>query len=290
MIETYLVHLLILIGIYLIVALAFQVSRGFTGLLNLGHIAFYGIGAYVSALLILNGYPFLFCFLMAGIVSLLFALILATLVKELNGDYFALATMGFSSVIYAIFMNWTALTKGPMGLVGIVRPSILGFDFSDNLAFLVLTFIVVAISYLSIYRIVTSPFGRVLEAIRDDELAAKSLGKNTRRMKSYSLAISAFFAGLAGSLYAHYITFIDPSSFSVMQIIPFLTIITIAGMASLRGTVIATFVIVLLPESLRFIGFPSDLVGSMRQMTYALILILFLIIQPNGLFGKAGVE
>ncbi|HDI03246.1 MAG TPA: branched-chain amino acid ABC transporter permease, partial [Candidatus Pacearchaeota archaeon] len=125
-----------------------------------------------------------------------------------------------------------------------------------------------------------------LEAIRDDELATKVLGKNTFKMKSYALGISAFFAGIAGSLYAHYITFIDPSSFTLLQLIPVLAIVILGGLASLKGTILATVVMVLLPEPLRFIGFPSSIVGPARQIIYALILLLILIYKPKGFYGK----
>ncbi|MBW2987505.1 branched-chain amino acid ABC transporter permease, partial [Candidatus Woesearchaeota archaeon] len=112
------------------------------------------------------------------------------------------------------------------------------------------------------------------------------LGKNTFKMKTYALGISALIAGIAGSLYAHYITFIDPSSFHLMQMVPILAIVIIAGLASLRGTIIVSIILVLLPEPLRFIGFPSSMVGPMRQIIYALILILILLYKPKGLFGK----
>ena len=289
MIEAYLIHLLILIGIYSILAISLQLAVGYTGLLNLGHIAFYCIGAYTSALLALHGFPFWFCFLSAGIVAMLFSFLLSLPINKLIGDYLALATMGFSFVIYAIALNWTSLTRGPLGLPGIPRPELFGFVFSDNPRFLLLTLAVAIISYFVVKRIVESPFGKVSEAIRDDELATRVLGKNTFKVKSYALGISAFFAGIAGSLYAHYITFIDPSSFTLLQLIPVLCIVIIGGLASLKGTILATIVLVLLPEPLRFIGFPSSMVGPMRQIIYALILLLILIYKPKGFYGKVEV-
>ncbi len=290
MISAYLIHLLILIGIYLILAISLQLSVGFTGLLNLGHIAFYAIGAYISALLALAGLPFWFCFLLAGIGAMFFGFLLAISTNKLKGDYLALATLAFTFVIYAITLNWTGLTRGPLGLPGIPKPSLFGFTFSDNFSFLVLVFVIALISYLIIARITKSPFGRVLEAIRDDELATRVLGKNTFKMKSYALGISAFFAGIAGSLYAYYITFIDPSSFTLSQLIPVLAIVIIGGLASLKGTIIATIILVLLPEPLRFVGFPSSIIGPARQMIYALLLLLILIKKPRGLYGKIELE
>jgi len=290
MISAYLIHLLILIGIYLILAISLQLSVGFTGLLNLGHIAFYAIGAYISALLALAGLPFWFCFLLAGIGAMFFGFLLAISTNKLKGDYLALATLAFTFVIYAITLNWTSLTRGPLGLPGIPKPSLFGFTFSDNFSFLVLVFVIALISYLIITRITKSPFGRVLEAIRDDELATRVLGKNTFKMKSYALGISAFFAGIAGSLYAYYITFIDPSSFTLSQLIPVLAIVIIGGLASLKGTIIATIILVLLPEPLRFVGFPSSIIGPARQMIYALLLLLILIKKPRGLYGRIELE
>jgi branched-chain amino acid transport system permease protein len=286
MISAYLIHLLILICIYLILAISLQLSVGFTGLLNLGHIAFYAIGAYTSALLALNGFPFWFCFPSAGILTMIFGFLLSLPTNKLKGDYLALATMGFSFVVYAVLLNWTSLTRGPLGLPGIPKPKIFGITFSDNFSYLILVAIIALISYLIIKRITISPFGKVLEAIRDNELVVRVLGKNTFKMKSLALMISSFFAGIAGSLYAHYITFIDPSSFTLLQLIPVLSIVIIGGLASLEGTILATVILVLLPEPLRFIGFPSSIVGPARQILYALLLLLILIYKPKGFYGR----
>ncbi|MFH1827996.1 MAG: branched-chain amino acid ABC transporter permease [Nanoarchaeota archaeon] len=286
MIEAYFIHLLILIGIYIILALSLQLAIGYTGLLNLGHIAFFGIGAYTSALLTLNGIGFVWAFLIAGIIAMLFGFLISIPVNRLKGDYLALATMGFSFVVFAFLLNWTSLTRGPLGIANIPSPSFFGLQINSTWIFLLFVVIIAVITFLIIYKIISSPFGKVLEAIRDDELGAKVMGKNTIKMKSYAFAISAFFAGIAGSLYAHYITYISPSAFTVMQLIPILAIVIIGGLASLKGTVIATIILVLLPEPLRFIGIDSALVGPLRQLIYATILLIILIYRPKGLFGK----
>jgi branched-chain amino acid transport system permease protein len=287
MISAYLIHLLILICIYLILGLSLQLVVGYTGLLNLGHVAFYAIGAYTSALLTLNfKLPFWIGFLAAGFLSAVFGYFLSWPINRLKGDYLALGTLGFAFVVYAVLLNWTELTRGPLGLPGIPKPILFGINFSENMTFLLLAAVITFISYAVIARIVVSPFGRVLEGVRDDELVAKVLGKNTVKVKSIALAASAFFAGIAGSLYAHYITFIDPSSFNILQLIPLLTILFIGGLATLRGTVFATILVVLLPEPLRFIGFPSSVVGPARQILYALILLVILIFRPKGFSGK----
>ena len=208
----------------------------------------------------------------------------------MKGDYLALVTLGFSFVTYAVLINWTELTRGPLGISGIPRPTLFGFGTNENLVYLIFVFVIAIISYLFIHRITTSPFGKVVEAVRDDELSAKSLGKSTFRVKCINLATSAFFAGIAGCLYASYITFIDPSSFTFSNIIPIVLIIIIGGLGSLPGTVIATFLIVLLPEPMRFIGFSSSIVGPARQIAYALILLIILYYKPRGFYGKLDLE
>ncbi len=290
MLSAYLTHLFILIGIYLILTLSLQLTLGFSGLLNLGHIAFYAIGAYTSSLLLLAGWPWWLSFILAGVVAMLFGFLLSLPTNKLKGDYLALATLGFSFVIYAIALNWTGLTRGPLGLPGIPKPEIFDITFSSNISFLILLIIINLIIYLIIRKITTSPFGRAMQATRDNELATRVLGKNTFKIKSISMGVSAFFAGLAGSLYASYITFIDPSSFTLMQLIPIICIVIIGGLASLKGTIIACIILVLLPEPLRFIGFPSSIVGPMRQIIYALILLLILIYRPKGFYGKVELE
>ena len=202
----------------------------------------------------------------------------------------ALMSLGFSFVIYAVFLNWSDLTRGPLGLPGIPRPNFFGFDFSDNGSFFLLVFAIALCSYLFIHRLTNSPFGKALEAGRDDELAARSLGKNTYRLKSISLVTSALFAGIAGSLFASYISFIDPSSFIFSNLIPILLIVVIGGIASLPGTILATVAIVLLPELFRFAALPSEILGPVRQIFYALALILIIYFKPRGFFGKIDLE
>jgi branched-chain amino acid transport system permease protein len=286
MIIPYFTHLLILIGIFLILALSLQLSYGYSGILNLGHISFFGVGSYVSALLSINGIPFLLSILASGIISGFFGYLLSLPVNKLKGDYFIIITLGFSFVIYAILINWIEITNGPFGLSNIPRPNIFGYNCYNNISFLFLVIFFLLISYFLIHRICTSPYGILLEAVRDDELAVRSLGKNTFKIKGISLTISGFFAGVAGCLYVSYIAFIDPSSFTFVNFMPILLIVTIGGLASLKGTVYATIMIILFPEILRFIGLPSSILGPMRQIIFALMLIIIINFKPRGLFGK----
>ena len=287
---SYIIHLLIIICIYAILGMSLEFAIGEAGVLNLGHIAFYAIGAYASALLTLNKFSFLFAFILAGILPAIIAFLLSFPISRLKGDYLALATLAFSFVVYALTLNLVFLTRGPLGLPGIPRPEFFGLKIRSNEAYLLFSIFILLSSYLAMKRIISSPFGRVMHAVRDDELAARVLGKNTFKVKSYALAISAFFAGIAGSLYAHYITFIEPSSFTINVLIDVLAITILGGLGSIEGSAIAAFILILIPEPLRFIGFPSSILGAMRQMIYAVILLLILIYKPKGIKGKIELE
>lgn len=282
----YLIHLAIVICIYIILVTSLNLALGFTGLLNLGHIAFFGIGAYTSALLVKAGVPFLLAFVAAGIIASLFGYLLVLATRKLKGDYLALTTLGFSFVIYSILLNWVSLTRGPLGIPGIPKPSFFGVMVASNASYLVFALVVSILIVFLITKIVHSPFGRLLQATRDDEVGLRVLGKNTFALKAKAMMISAFFAGIAGSLFAHYISYIDPSSFLLTEIILVLTIVIVGGIASIKGSVVATIILVLLPELLRFLQLPSQILGPSRQIIYAIVLIGILLIRPRGLFGR----
>lgn len=286
MFEGYILHLAILIGIYVILAVSLNVALGYTGLLNLGHVAFFGIGAYTSTLLMKAGVPFLLSFLFAGVFAAVFGYLLVLATGKLKGDYLALATLGFSFVMVSIFLNWTSLTRGPLGIPGIPKPSLFGIVISSNLGYFFFVVVIAIVSIYLMHRIVNSPFGRLLQATRDDEVGLRVLGKDTFTLKWKAMAISSFFAGIAGSLFAHYISYIDPSSFSLTEIIFILTIVIVGGVASIKGSIIGTFVIILIPELLRFLALPSSILGPARQIVYALILIIILLYKPRGIFGR----
>ncbi len=276
----YLVHLAILIGIYSILTIALNFAVGFTGLLNLGHVGFFGIGAYTSALLAVNGFPVWASIICGALLALVAGLLLALPTTRLKGDYLALATLGFTFIMGSVARNWTDVTRGALGIPGI--PKIV----RSNNEFLVIVLVIAVISYLIFWKLSHSRFGKTCEAIRDDELAAKMLGKNTFALKIAAMGSSAFFAGIAGGLFAHYITFIDPSIFGIGDLILLFSMLIVGGLASVKGSAIGTIILFLLPEPLRFIGFPSAILGPMREIIFALILLLILIYRPRGIFGK----
>lgn len=285
MLESYLIHVLILIGIYCILAVSLNFAIGYGGLLNLGHIAFFGIGAYSSTLLTIGGIPFLFALILSCIIASLCGWFLSLMTNKLKDDYLALATFGFGLVVYSLMQNLIGLTKGPLGISGIPKAEILGLTI-NNSCYLILTIAMLIIAYLVMTGLVNSKFGRLMGGIRDNELLMKTLSRNTQRIKGKILSLSAFFAGMAGSLYAHYIGFIDPSTFGIKEIMLLLTIVLLGGLASLKGTIITTFLLVSIPEILRFVPIPDNILGPAQTAIYALVLLLILRYRPRGILGK----
>ena len=283
----YFLHILVIAGIYIILTLSLNLIVGFTGLPSLGHAAFSCIGAYTSSLLALNmGLSPWIGLLIGAIFAALSGIIIGYPAVRLKGDYLALATFGLGVIIYSIAKNWVSFTRGPMGLPGIPGFSIFGLEISETWSYLILVAILAVITRFVINRIVNSPFGRILRSIREDETASQAMGKNTNKYKLLVFIIGAFFAGIGGSLYAHYITFIDPSSFTVMESITILLMVIFGGMGSISGSIVGAAILVILPELLRFLGMPSSIAAPMRQMIYGLLLIILMIKRPQGIMGK----
>jgi len=279
----YLINILVFQFMYIILVLSLNLAWGYTGLINLGHLAFWGIGAYTSALLTLNGVPWYFAMLAAGLVAAFFGFILALPTTKIKGDYLAVVSLGFVFIMNSIVRNWISLTRGALGLPGIPR------IMSNRINFLIFSFVLAVIVYFIIYKLVNSYHGKILQAIRDDETAASVLGKNTYKYKIGALVISTFFAGIAGSLFAHYITFIDPTIFSPDILILVISMLIIGGLASLPGAVLGVIIVSTFSELTRWIVVNPTLIGPIRSMTLALIVILFLIYKPRGIWGKADI-
>lgn len=283
----YLIHLLILIGIYGILGLSLNLVVGYSGLLSVTHAAFYGLGAYATGILLTTtGMNFFPSLLIGALITAVASFLIGAVLSKFTGDYFALGSFGFNIIIYSIFLNWQDLTRGPLGIPGIPRPELFGFGFSDNLSFLVLTAAALGLVYLASRFIVNTSFGRVLKAIREDERAVSVFGYHVLWYKLAIFVIGAVMAGIAGALFASYITFIDPSTFTLNESIFILAIIILGGLANNRGAVLGAVVLILLPEFLRFVGFPSDIAAQMRQVVYGLLLIILMLYRPQGLVGE----
>jgi branched-chain amino acid transport system permease protein len=283
----YFLHIIVISGIYIILALSLNLIVGFTGLPALGHAAFSCIGAYTSSLLALNlGLSPWVGLILGACLAGLSGVVIGYPAVRLKGDYLALATFGLGVIVYSIAKNWVSLTRGPMGLPGIPGFSIFGYELSEIWQYLILVGFFVLITIFVINRIVKSPFGRVLRSIREDEVASESLGKDINKHKLIVFVVGAFFAGIGGSLYAHYITFIDPSSFTVTESITILLMVIFGGMGSIQGSVVGAVILVVIPELLRFLGVPSSIAAPLRQMIYGLLLVVLMIRRPQGIMGR----
>jgi len=283
----YFLHILVITGIYIILTLGLNLVVGYTGLAALGHAAFSCVGAYASSLLALNyGLSPWLGLLIGACVAAILGVVIGAPSLRLKGDYLAIATFGLGVIVYSVAKNWMSVTRGPMGLPGIPGFSVFGWQLASVWSYLILVTVFVFLTYIIIRRVVKSPFGRILRGIREDEIATLAMGKDVNKHKIMVFVIGAFFAGIAGSLYAHYITFIDPSSFTVMESITILLMVVFGGMGSLGGSFVGAAILVIFPELLRFLGMPSSVAAPLRQMIYGLLLIVLMLYRPQGILGR----
>ncbi len=283
----YLLHILILINIYVIVGLSLNLVAGYTGLLSLAHAGFYGIGAYTAALLSLNyGINFLLAVPAAILVASVSGFLIGFPSLRIRDDMFVITTFGFQIIIFQVMNNWMELTHGPLGLPGIPQPELFGYQISSHIDFLVLTLLLVLLVYFVARRLSNSPYGRVLNAIREDELFALALGKNVSYNKVLIFSVSAGLSAIGGALYAYYITFIDPTSFTASESIFMLSIVIVGGAGRLSGSILGAVVLVSLPELLRLIDIPNAIAANMRQILYGGLLVAFMMFRPKGMMGE----
>ena len=280
----YILHLVILICFYTILAQSLNLNAGFTGLMSLAQAGFYGIGAYTSAILSVQfSLPFwlnvpiamLLCFCISYLVSLI--------ALRTVDDYFIICTLGIQVLIFSIMNNWMAVTKGPLGIPGIPAISLFGYELSSKISFLFLSVVLMSLFWFVLHNLTNSGFGKSLKAISEDEIYTQSIGKNVNQLKVISFTISAVIATVPGALYAHYISYIDPTSFTINESIFILSIVIIGGMGNLKGSFYASVFMILLPEILRFIGLPSSASANIRQIIYGVILVLVMMNGGKGI-------
>ena len=259
-------------GIYIILTTSLNLINGITGQLSIGHAGFMAVGAYTAALLSVHyNTPFAVNILAAFATAAVAGLVIGLPTLRLKGDYLAIATLGFGEIIRVVIQN-LKVTRGAFGIVGIA--------WVDNLFY---TEIVVFLSVLIIWRIVNSATGRALIAIREDETAAETMGINTTLYKVMAFAIGSAFAGVAGALYAHRMTYISPNDFTFLKSVDILVMLVLGGLGSITGAVVAAFSLTLLPEFLRFID-------EWRMVIYPLLLVIVMLFRPQGLFGTKEID
>ncbi len=283
----YLLHILILICIYSILSTSLNLLVGYSGILSIAHAAFYGIGAYVASLMALKlEPPFLLNLILAMVGAGVLGVIVGIPSLRLKDDYFVIATFAFQIIIFSILNNLVDFTGGPLGLLGIPQPDIFGYQITSHLEFLMFSGALAFFVYWISNRIVKSPFGRLLKAIREDEVFVKAVGRNVTSAKVKVFVISASLASLAGVIYATYITYIDPTSFTIMESIFIISIVIIGGAANLKGSVLGAAFLVVLPELLRFVGLPNAIAANVRQILYGVLLVIMMMWRPQGFLGE----
>ncbi len=294
----YVTHMLVMVLVYVILGLSLNLLMGYTGLMSVAHAAFYGLGAYVSALLMINLGANFFVAMIAGMV---FAGITGAIISlpalRVNADYLILLTLGFQQVIYGFIFNLRDVTKGFTGLSGIPRPAFFGWQLISPASYLPLAIGLSVLSFVIIWRFTRSPFGRVLKAMREDEAVAMSFGKNVLRFKVLVFAVSGGIAAMAGSLFAAYAAFISPQSFVADVSIFIIALVALGGTANLWGSVLGSLLIMTIPEILTFalgsgvqIGVGRvtgyELVAPLRAGIYGVLLVLFMVFRPQGIIPE----
>jgi branched-chain amino acid transport system permease protein len=287
-VAAYIAHYLVMVGIYTILAVSLNLLVGYSGIFSLAHAAVYGIGAYASALVALKlGLGFWGGLVVAAAAGACAAALVAIPSLRVAGDYYIVASFGLQVVILTVFMNWTDLTNGHAGLAGIPRPRFFGLVFDNPFKYVGLSLALAALTYAICRRLTDSAFGRTLRAVREDEIAAQAMGKNVVLVKVVITTISSALGALAGSLYAHYITYINPSSFTLDESIFITSLVILGGTERLAGPVVGAFVLLAVPEALKFLAIPDTVAAPTRQILYGGLLILFMFVRPEGILGRA---
>ncbi len=287
--------------IWAILSVSLNLVLGYAGLLSVGHIGFFGIGAYTMAILTSNpayeqlrsetiptfAWPFFaalpLCALLAGVV----AIIVGVVFNRFRDDMFVLVSFGFTIIAFNVFLNWRAVTRGAFGIHEVAKPAIGGWVFDGEVEFLLLALVFLGLAALVSWFIVTSSFGRVLAAIREDEPAIEVFGYRATHYKLAVWVISAMMAGVAGGLFASWTTFIDPNSFILLESILLVSIVILGGLATIWGSLLGAMAFVLLEEGMRFIPFiPAEYTGPVRQVILGILLVLLMLFRPQGLVGK----
>lgn len=277
--SSYLINIGLVSIAFAILALSLNLITGFMGIVSLGHAAFFGIGAYTSAIISLRyGWNFSITFILAAIVSALFGILLGLPTLRLSGKYLSIVTLSFCEIIRIFELNLMGLTRGARGLPNIPAPVIFGLKLNTPIRKYYLALVLCMITVVVISRIMNSRIGRGITAVKNDLIAAEAMGIVASRYKLMVFAISSALAGLGGAFYAHYISFIDPSTFSFDQSIKILSMVILGGTSNIYGSILGSIILVALPEVLRPLM-------DIRQVLFGALLIIMILIRPKGILG-----
>jgi branched-chain amino acid transport system permease protein len=278
---------LILAEIYVLLGLSTNLLVGVVGIFSVSQAAVFGVGAYIVSDLLLSGtLSFLPALAVAGIACILLNILTTLPSLRVAGDYFVVTSFGIQLLATATFTNWTQGTGGANGLPGVPPPDLIGLSLGDTREILGLATAAVVLVCLAYWLVMRAPYGRLLKAIREDELAVAAAGKGVLGAKVSAAALAGAFAGIAGGLYATYLSFIDPSSFDLDASILLLTMVVVGGARTLAGSIVGPFVLLALPQLLSLVAIPTTIAAAMRQLIYGALLIAFAMFRPQGLLGE----
>jgi len=287
--DDYFISILTFICIYSVGALGLMLLAGFTGQVSMGHAAFFAIGSYTAAIITTKGGPLLLAIPAAGVIAGLMGIIIGLPVLRLSGLYLSIATIALAFIVEEVLVRWESLTRGNLGIY-VESPSIGPLEFSSGISLFYLSFVVLIIVILLAKNILRSPTGRAMIAIRDSEVAAQAMGISLPKFKTTAFAISAFFTGIAGALYAYKISFINPESYTLLLSIEFLAMIIIGGLGSVHGAIFGAIFFVVLPNAIILTKdylpkFVRDQTG-LETALFGLMIVLFILFEPMGLYGR----
>lgn len=283
----YLLHISVMLEIYILLALSANQKVGLSGLLSLAQAVFYGIGAYATAITITKfGFSYWLALPMAMLSCVIVALLFSFIAGKVRELYFSLGTLALQIIFFSVAYNWKSVTNASFGISGISNPEIFGLKINTPGSFVLFggLWVLVVIFFYSWF--LKTPISRLIQATRDDQIAVLSLGKNPNYYKRISIILSAIIAGIAGSIYATYATYIDPTSFTLDESILILSIVLIGGAGRIIGPVTGAVIYILLPELLKFMQMPDGIAANMRMILFGLLLVLIVRFKPKGIFGK----
>jgi branched-chain amino acid transport system permease protein len=282
----YILGVLTLILIYAILSLSLNLLIGYSGILSMAHAAVFGVGAYVTAILMERfGWSFIPALLVAMVAAGLISIAVALPSLRVSGDFFVVASFGTQFVLNDIYLNWSDVTGGAAGIPGIPPLDIFGWRITGQFSFVIVTAIFVALCYLAVRLLLRSPFGWNIEAVRQDEVATMASGRSPRNIKYMVSLVSGILAGVGGALFAVYMAYIDYSSFTLEMSIYFLTFVILGGVGTILGSFVGPLILVTVTELLTFLPLGSS-AAILQQMVYGLILILLMFFRPQGILGR----
>jgi branched-chain amino acid transport system permease protein len=278
---------IILAEIYALLALSTNLLVGVTGIFSVSQAAVFGVGAYTCSILTTTAdVPFGLAILAAAAVCVVVNVLVALPSLRVSGDYFVVTSFGIQFLCTAIFENWVGITGGSSGLTGIPAPEVFGFHTEEPTHFVLMSSAALAIACVCFHLALHSPFGRLLAAIRQDELAVAAAGQNVLRGKVNAAALAGAFNGVAGGLYGAFLSFIDPYSFDMQGSILLVSMVVVGGVRTMAGSIVGPLFLIGLPQLLAFIDIPSSVAGPVRQLTYGVLLVVFMMFRPGGLVGR----